>query len=116
MLRTVIERGGFWILRGLFLLTLTPGAAAQSTAALEGTVSDTSGAMVGMARIAARNAATGEERAVLSDSAGIYMIPSLPIGAYSVTVTAPGMQKMVANNVLLEVGRTVQQNFTLPEV
>jgi hypothetical protein len=114
MLRTVIEGAGFWILRALFLLTLTTNAAAQSTAALQGTVSDTSGAIVGMARIAARNAATGEERAVLSDSAGVYMIPSLPVGTYSVTVTAPGMQKMVANNVLLEVGRTVQQNFTLP--
>src|SRR5258708_18548805 len=99
MLRTVIERGGFWILRGLFLLTLTPGAAAQSTAALEGTVSDTSGAMVGMARIAARNAATGEERAVLSDSAGNYIIPSLPLRSYNVTTTAPGLPKVVGHNV-----------------
>ena len=43
--------------------------------------------------------------AVVTDSAGLYQVASLPIGTYTVNVTAPGMQKMVANNVLLEVGR-----------
>lgn len=103
----------FWTLPELFLLTLTTQAWAQSTAALEGTVSDSSGAVVPKASVLVHNTATGEDRAVVSDSAGVYLVPSLPVGSYSVNVTAPGMQQVVANNVLLEVGRTVQQNFTL---
>jgi hypothetical protein len=98
---------------GLLVLILTNGVWAQSTAALEGTVTDPSGAVVPAAKIAVRNMATGEDRAAISDSAGVYVVPSLPVGTYSVSVTAPGMQKVVANNVLLEVGRTVQQSFTL---
>jgi hypothetical protein len=98
---------------GLLGLILTSAVWAQSTAALEGTVTDSSGAVVPAAKIVVRNLATGEERAALSDSAGVYLAPSLPVGTYSVSVTAPGMQKVVANNILLEIGRTVQQSFTL---
>jgi hypothetical protein len=86
---------------------------AQSTATLEGTITDASGAVVPGAKIVVHNQATGEERNLESDSAGVYVAPSLPVGTYRVNVTASGMQSMMANNIPLEVGRTVQQNFTL---
>src|ERR1043166_5177617 len=65
------------------------------------------------AKIVVHNLATGEDRPAESDSAGVYLVPSLPVGSYRVTVTAAGMQSMVANDVLLEVGSNVQQNFNL---
>jgi len=113
MSRSVQKRISLWILSGILLLTLNAPVPAQSTATLEGTVSDVTGAVVPKARILVHNMATSEERAVVSDSAGVYSVPSLPVGTYRVNVTAPGMQTVVANNVLLEVGRSVQQNFTL---
>jgi hypothetical protein len=86
---------------------------AQSTAALQGIITDASGAVVPGAMIVVHNQGTGEERTVESDSAGVYVVPSLPLGMYRVTVTANGMQTVVANNVLLEVGQTTAQNFSL---
>ncbi len=97
----------------LMFLVLANIGFAQSTATLQGTITDATGAVVPGAKIAVHNLATGEERNAESDSAGAYLVPSLPIGTYRVSVTAPGMQNTVANNVLLEVGRTVQQNFAL---
>src|SRR5271167_4891557 len=88
-------------------------AFAQSTAALQGTVTDASGAVVPGAKIVVRNQGTAQERTVESDSAGVYVVPSLPVGLYRVSVTASGMQSVAVNNVLLEVGQTVGQNFSL---
>ena len=85
----------------------------QSTATLEGTITDATGAVLPGATIVVHNQATSEERNVESDSAGVYVVPSQPVGTYRVNVTAPGMQSMVANNIPLEVGRTVQRSFTL---
>jgi len=104
--KSVIAAGMLWI-------AWSSIAQAQSTATLEGTVTDATGALVPAATIAARNSATGEERSVVTDSAGAYVLPSLPLGNYRVSATASGMQTVVANNIILEVGRTVDQNFTL---
>jgi len=98
---------------GMLWIAWSSIAQAQSTATLEGTVTDTTGALVPEATIAARNSATGEERTVVTDSAGAYVLPSLPLGNYRVSATASGMQTVVANNITLEVGRTADQNFTL---
>src|SRR5260370_12386279 len=97
----------------LMFLVLANIGFAEARATLQGTITDATGAVVRGAKIAVHNLATGEERNAESDSAGAYLVPSLPIGTYRVSVTAPGMQNTVANNVLLEVGRTVQQNFAL---
>src|SRR5260370_29216866 len=97
----------------LMFLVLANIGFAEARATLQGTITDATGAVVRGAKIAVENVARGEERNGESDSAGAYLVPSVPIGTYGVSVTAPGMQNTVANNVLLEVGRTVQQNFAL---
>jgi hypothetical protein len=86
---------------------------AQSTATLEGIVTDATGAVVSGATIQAHNTSTGVERTVVTDAAGAYVLPSLPLGGYRVSASSSGMQTMVASNVILEVGRTAEQNFTL---
>ena len=86
---------------------------AQSTAVLKGTVSDPTGAGVPNAKVVAKNQATGVEWNTQSDSAGSYLIPSLPIGNYNVTVTVPGFEKSVIQNIILEAASTVTQNVQL---
>ncbi len=99
---------------GVLLLCLFGAIAhAQSTGAIQGVVTDQSGAAVPNAGVTIRNEATGEERATVTDSSGIYQAPSLPVGRYRVTVKATGMQQMLAGGLQVEVGRAVQQNFTL---
>jgi hypothetical protein len=94
-------------------LLFTPGAFAQSTATVTGTVTDATGAVVPNATVTIRNQSTGEERATQTDSAGVYTVPSLTVGTYRIEVKSTGMQGMVASDLPLEVGRTVQQNFSL---
>ena len=95
------------------LLLLAPGAAAQSTASITGTVTDATGAVVPNAGVTVRNQDTGETRATQSDPAGIYVVPSLPVGRYSVEVKANGMQTMVVSDVPVDVRAQVRQDFSL---
>ena len=97
----------------LVFVALAYSAFARSTAAIQGTVEDPSGAVVPNATITVRNLGTGGERTAQTDAAGSYQIASLPVGTYRIEVKAPGMQTVAANNVVLEVGRSVVQNFTL---
>jgi hypothetical protein len=96
------------------VLLFPPDTPAQSTAALQGTVTDPAGAAIANAAVTIHNEGTGEERAITTDQVGLYLAPSLPVGRYRVTVRAPGLQTTTVSDLVLEVGRTVQQNFTLP--
>jgi hypothetical protein len=95
-----------------FIIGATPGWA-QSTAALQGTVTDAQGAAVAEAQILVRNPATGVERTTKSDNAGHYLVAALPVGTYRIEVRAPGFQSAVVNGVLVEVARTAVQNIQL---
>ena len=97
----------------LVVLLATVPAFSQSTTAIQGTIADASGAAVSNAEVTARNTGTGEVRTTLSDDNGAYLISLLPLGTYRVEVKANGMQSMAANNVILEIGRSTVQNFTL---
>ncbi len=86
---------------------------AQSTASVNGAVSDVTGAVVANARVVAINQATGVESATQTDTAGAYLFPSLPIGIYRIQVTAPGFQSAIVANLKLEVATAVTQNIQL---
>src|ERR1041385_8135652 len=93
----------------LLLLTMAP-AWAQDTAALTGTVTDTSGAVVVNAQVTAVNASTNFETATVTNAEGIYRIPFLRPGTYRVTITASGFKSFVRENVELRVGATLPIN------
>ncbi len=86
---------------------------AQSTGSIQGTVFDATGAPVPNAGISVRNQATGQQYTTNTDAAGVYAAPSLPVGTYRVEVKSQGMQPMAANDVLISVGTTLKQDFTL---
>jgi hypothetical protein len=100
--------------RGCALMLLVAAAAlAQSTGAIQGQVTDSSGAAIANASVTVHNEATGEDRGTVADGSGIYVVPSLAPGRYTVTSKAPGMQTTAATGLVLDVGRTVQQNFQM---
>ncbi len=92
---------------------VAPNASAQSTASITGTVTDPTGAVVPNATVTVRNEATGEERTTQTDAAGIYLVPSLPVGTYRVEVKSSGMQTTAAAGLPVTVGTTVRQDFNL---
>lgn len=57
---------------------------------LTGAVSDENGAPIAGASVAVRSDAQGATRNVTTDSNGRFRAPLLPIGAYTVTIEAPG--------------------------
>ncbi|MGI8782353.1 MAG: TonB-dependent receptor domain-containing protein [Acidobacteriota bacterium] len=78
----------------------------QSTATLQGTVSDPGGDVVPGATVKVVHAATGIERVVLSDDTGAYVVNFLPIGKYSVSVEVAGFKVARFENFLLEIGQS----------
>jgi len=62
----------------------------QST--LKGTVADATGAMLAHASVVATNEGTGQSRTTTSDSDGVFSLPDLPSGFYTVTVSIAGFK------------------------
>ena len=63
---------------------------AQSTAQVSGTVRDQSGAVLPGVQVTATQTATGLTRSVVTDEAGFYVLPDLPVGPYKLEAGLPG--------------------------
>ena len=66
-----------------------------------------------MRRSTITNTGTGFSRAATSDNAGAFLIQYLPVGNYTVDVTAQGFKKFVQQNVIIVVDVTQPLNVTL---
>src|SRR5580658_1009874 len=79
------------VLAGVFLLTVPVTVLAQrSGGTIRGAVTDSSGAVIQNASVTIIEGGTGEARRLVSNSAGLYDAPNLPVGTYKLTVTAAG--------------------------
>ena len=101
MNRSVMRLGLVLCVVALSLAAPTALYAQGTTQTLSGTVVDATGAVVPGADISAKHAGTGIVSAAVSNSEGLFSIPSLPIGTYTVTVTLQGFKTVVVNNVVL---------------
>jgi len=70
-------------------------------AAITGTVSDSTHAVVAGAVVTATNDATGISTSRSTSSAGVYEISPLIIGTYTITVSAPGFEVLLQQNIVL---------------
>jgi hypothetical protein len=84
-----------------------------SGATMTGVVSDASGAVIPNAIVSIKNVATGETRALTTDSAGFYTAPNLLPGSYEITATAPGFSTAVRSGVTLTVGAQQLLNISM---
>ncbi|HXY49491.1 MAG TPA: carboxypeptidase regulatory-like domain-containing protein [Terriglobales bacterium] len=80
--------------------------AQQITGSIRGTISDPSGAVVQAASVTARQAETGLMRTTTSDHAGNYLLQELPVGHYSLEITAKGFRKYLQDGISLNVNET----------
>src|SRR5437879_11753212 len=80
-------------LAALMVLANCPVFAQGSTAAITGTVTDTSGAVLPGTMVSVKHLETGLARGAESDSSGNYTIPSLPVGEYELTGEKMGFQR-----------------------
>src|SRR5712675_232019 len=95
-------------------LSFTCGARAQvTTTTLFGQVTDGNGAAVAGAEVTAMNQETGLSRSARTNDQGEYRIEFLPVGNYSVSVTAAGFKKSVQTGVALDVGKVARTDASL---
>lgn len=104
-----------WIATVLVAAMALPAVAdAQSTGTITGTVLDGSKASLPGAVVTAKNEGTSAVREVVTDEAGRFSLPLLPIGRYTVSATMAGFQSQERAGVQLEVQASLTIEFTLP--
>lgn len=88
-------------------------AAQEFRSTITGRVTDPSGAPIAKAQVEAQNKATGQTYSVETTDSGVYFIPYVLPGTYSVTVKAPAFKTSVQDNVLLQAGVSTGLNAQL---
>lgn len=105
---------GVCLMLACALVGINRNAAAQQTlGSLNGTVTDTSAAVVPGALITATDIQTGAVRTATSQTNGTYAIHDLPVGVYKVTVTMHGFAREDFPAIQVQADRTVTLNASL---
>ena len=94
-------------------LSLAPAWAQVRSAAVLGTVQDSTDAVLPGVEVTATNVDTGITRTVVSDDTGKFRITNLSIGNYAVAASLPGFQTAVRTGIELTIGRNALVDFTL---
>lgn len=98
----------------LAIVCTIPPANAQSTSGnLVGTVLDASSAAVPNATVEATNQATGVKTAAVANETGSYRFTNLPVGTYTIAVTAQGFAAATLKNLGVELNKTATANITM---
>jgi hypothetical protein len=78
-----------------------------------GTVTDPSGAAIVNAKVTVTNLGTNLTNTVTTNQSGVYAARELPIGAYKISVEAPGFRTRVSSNVPVNAGVVSHVDFKM---
>src|SRR5438270_10688819 len=85
-----------------------------ATGAITGTVQDASGAVVPSAKVNVVSEATGQTlRQVTTDTSGAFTATLLPVGNYSVEVSAPGFATTKFPDIIVRITETTRMTAVL---
>lgn len=99
------------------VLATAPALLAQTTTgAVSGRVTDAAGSSLPGARVAFESPALFRTKAIVTDARGEYHAQLLPVGTYTVRVSAPGMLGRTATNVRVGLGANLGLDFALKAV
>src|SRR6266478_2127065 len=103
-----------WIFVGLALfLSMATSTEAQVTASVNGTVRDTTGAVIAGAEVLLHNNDTNLNRPTTTNDAGYYYIADVQPGNYELKVTKQGFRSAIQTGINLVVNQTASYNLTL---
>ena len=103
----------YFILILAFALTAPYGRAQQTLGSVNGTVTDSSGAVIQGVAIKARSVATNLQVTATSKGDGSFSIADLPIGTYAVTFTKDGFDTASYPGIIVQGNRTTTLNGKL---
>jgi len=102
------------LLYAAITLCATSVAFAQTaTGAIQGTISDPSGASIAGAHITLTEEQTNQKRSETTDASGFYQFRALPPGAYRIEVEQSGFAKETVSNIPLQVAEIRTMNLSL---
>jgi len=102
-----------WLAFFVMLLTASTAAMAQDNATINGTVVDSTGAVVPNAAITLTNPATGQVRESVTNSSGAYRFANVGVGTYTLSASVSGFQKYTKTDIVVNVAATVEADITL---
>lgn len=107
--------GGIWGCALLLLaLFLSPALHAQQyLGTITGAVNDNTGAKIPNAKVTVTEAATNSVTETVTNESGVFTIPFMDPGTYTVKVSANGFTSQVMNGIILEASGNKQLDFIL---
>ncbi|HEX4031621.1 MAG TPA: carboxypeptidase-like regulatory domain-containing protein [Terracidiphilus sp.] len=116
--RSCSKRGSAILIVLLGFLACCASTFAQSGAgSIQGTITDSTGAVIAGASIHVVQKSTNVAFNTISNSAGLYQVPSLFTGVYVVTISAPGFKTQISTvDVLVDQNRAINAILTAGEV
>lgn len=89
------------------------GLAQRVTGAIDGRITDASGAILPGVEVTITNESTAQARVVVTNESGLYNVPLLVSGTYSVQASLPGFKTEVRRGVIVEVDRNARVEIQL---
>ena len=97
-----------------FVATLAfPSYAQLTEATLKGAVTDASARVLPGSPVLAKNQNTGQSRSTVTDGNGIFVLPELPPGDYTISVSVPGFKTFEQKGLRLSVGQATDLHIQL---
>jgi len=99
---------------GFCAVLVVPTAAQTNTGEIEGVVKDVSGGGLPGATVTVVQLSTGETVEGRTDDRGLFFIPGLPVGEYTVSVRLEGFKVVTRSGIFLRVGQRLEVPVVLP--
>jgi hypothetical protein len=103
----------FFILLAILISPVALKAQTGGEGAIQGTVTDPTGAVIAGGAVTVTNVATSVANSQSTSSAGVYVVSPITPGTYTVTVSANGFSSFEQDNVVVNAMQVVGLNVTL---
>ncbi len=107
---SAIRKSQFWFAAALFTIIAAAAYGQTFRGAINGTVTDATGAVVPKANVTVTNTGTSVSQSMVTTTDGAFSFQDLPLGTYSISVTASGFQPVTVSNITVTAGNV----YTLP--
>ena len=97
----------------LLLFSLRANSQASGAGSIQGTVTDSTGAVIANASVSLTEPSTHVTLSTKTDSSGVYVFPNINVGTYTLTVQAPRFETYTSTGNVLEVGSSITINATM---
>jgi hypothetical protein len=104
---------GYFLLAGAIMLLGSALSWGQTSGEITGIVTDATKAVIPGVEVVATNTGTGISRNALSESTGLYRIPLLSPGTYTVKASMTGFKTAVREGITLTVGQVARVDLVL---